>query len=242
MNPLLPISFISSFLVINLFSSSSSTTLAKPLPPLAIPQPNFSELNSFSSPNNDIDFLLLPKQRQRQPQEAEDEGQQQLSPLGTNTNSDPLLLDLPLISENNQPNPASYSSHCNSLRLHPRSTEDSPTIITTTTTTTTATTAAEPDEPDMCPINTQEVPFPSPDWDQEWKDYVRKYPPEEGELVLPEEGPAENRAFKDESVGTGCPDPFHQDHLCCAGPPGKTGVFSIRPDDVSFVQHCAVCM
>ena len=69
-------------------------------------------------------------------------------------------------------------------------------------------------------------------------------PKEEVEEV--EEGEAEekerNRALKDESVGTGCPDPYHQDHLCCAGPEGKLGVLLTRPNDISYIEHCAACM
>lgn len=227
MNSFLPIPFISSFLVIFL-STSLFTTLASSLLLLATPQSDFSELNSFSSPNNNIDFLLLPKQQQQQQQEEEEEEeQQQPFPLGATPNSNALL---PLVADDDQPTPASRNHRCSSLLLNPRSTDDSPSSTTSTT------------EPNMCPINAGGAPFPAPDWDQEWKDYLHKYPPEEGVLVLPEEGAAENQGYKDESVGTGCPDPFHQDHLCCAGPAGKTGVFSIRPDDISFIQHCAVCM
>lgn len=94
----------------------------------------------------------------------------------------------------------------------------------------------------MCPINAEEIPYPARDWDQDWKDYLRKSP-DDGMLVRPEEEEEENtRVIKDESTGTGCPDPFHQDHLCCAGPAGKTGVFSSRPYDVSYIQYCAICM
>lgn len=93
----------------------------------------------------------------------------------------------------------------------------------------------------MCPLNAEETPYPARDWDQEWKDHLRKYPPDDGMLVRPEEE-EKTRVMKDESTGTGCPDPFHQDHLCCAGPAGKTGVFSSRPYDVSYIQHCAICM
>lgn len=93
----------------------------------------------------------------------------------------------------------------------------------------------------MCPLNAEETPYPARDWDQEWKDHPRKYPSDDGMLVRPEEE-EKTRTMKDESTGTGCPDPLHQDHLCCAGPAGKTGVLNSRPYDVSYIQHCAICM
>lgn len=94
----------------------------------------------------------------------------------------------------------------------------------------------------MCSIDSDETLYPVPDWDpnEAWKEYIRKYPPD-GTLVLPEEEEG-IQALKDESIGTECPDPYHQDHLCCAGPAGKIGILSIRPNDISFIEHCASCM
>lgn len=95
----------------------------------------------------------------------------------------------------------------------------------------------------MCPINTEETLHTVPDWDpnEAWKEYLRKYPPD-GIPVRPAEEEEGNQALKDESTGTECPDPYHQVHLCCAGPAGKTGVLGIRPNDISYIQHCASCM
>ena len=102
----------------------------------------------------------------------------------------------------------------------------------------------------MCPIHTDETLYPVPDWDpnEAWKEYLRKYPPAGPRVRPTEEEEAEekererNRALKDESIGTGCPDPYHQDHLCCAGPAGKLGVLFTRPNDISYIEHCAACM
>lgn len=95
----------------------------------------------------------------------------------------------------------------------------------------------------MCPIGTEETLSPVPDWDpnEAWREYLRKYPALDGMRVYPEEE-KETQALKDESIGTGCLDPYHQDHLCCAGPAGKTGVLNIRPNDISYIQHCLSCM
>lgn len=225
----LPISFLSSFPVIFL---SSSTTLASPFPPPADPQLDFSSVLDFhtSSLPTDLDFLL-PQHDRQQP-----------FPLGATTttttttdsnNLPPLLLSA---DKNNPPttttSPTSSSHQCNTPfhLLRPRGSDGD----TTTTTT----------KPDMCPMNMEEIPYPAQDWDQAWADYLRKYPPRDGTQVRPEEEGEEEKSpvMRDESVGTGCPDPFHQDHLCCAGPAGKTGLFSSRPYDVSYIQHCMICM
>lgn len=213
MKPSLPISFHSSFLVLFL---PSSTTLANPLPPPANPQLDWSSELEFLSPITPNFDFLLPQQEQ-----------QQLFPLddATTIKSNTFLL---LGDNNNEPtiSPAPARQHCNTL-LHPRS--DDGTI-----------------EPAMCPINTEETLYPVPDWDpnEAWKEYLRKYPPDVTRVrpAEEEEGEEGNRALKDESFGTGCPDPYHQDHLCCAGPAGKIGVLSLRPNDISFIEHCALCM
>lgn len=213
MKSFLPISSISSFPVIFL---SSSTALAKPLPQAANPQLDFSsEPDSYTSSlsTTNLDFLL-PQRDQQQP-----------FPLDTTTSNSNTFLSAD--NNNNQPAAAGSSHHCNSLpHLHPRSDDDSTSS-----------------KSDMCPMDTEEIPYPAPNWDptEEWAEYLREHPPD-GTLVRPEDEAEEYRAPRDESVGTGCPDPFHQDHLCCAGPAGKTGVFNSRPNDISYIQHCAACM
>lgn len=216
MKSFLPISSHSSFLV---FFFLSLRTPANPLPPPAYPQLDFSseaELFSLTLPN--VDFLL-PQQEQQQHFPLDD--------ATTNSNTFYLFED-----KNDEPTtilPSVAHHHCNTLP-HPR--RDDSTA-----------------EPAMCPINTEETFYPVPDWDpnEAWKEYIRKYPPD-GTLVLPAEEAEEaeeaegNQALKDESIGTKCPDPYHQDHLCCAGPAGKIGVLSIRPNDISYIQHCASCM
>lgn len=195
------------------FFLSSSRTPANPLPPPADPQLDFS-----SEPEPEFLPPTTPNVDFLLPQQE----QRQLFPLDdATTNSNTFFL---FEDKNDEPTTIPLSPahhHCNTL-LHPR--RDDSTA-----------------EPAMCPIGTEETLYPVPDWDpsEAWKEYIRKYPPD-GTLLLPaEEG---NQALKDESIGTECPDPYHQDHLCCAGPAGKTGVLSIRPNDISYIQHCASCM
>lgn len=195
------------------FFLSSSRTPANPLPPPANPQLDFSSEPGFISLTTpNVDFLL-PQQEQQQPFPLDD--------ATTKSNTFFLFED-----KNDEPTtilPSLAHPHCNTL-LHPRR-DDS---------------AAEPA---MCPIKTEEPFYPVRDWDpnEAWKEYIRKYPPD-GTLVLPAEEDEGNQALKDESIGTECPDPYHQDHLCCAGPAGKIGVLSLRPNDISYIQHCASCM
>ncbi len=149
--------------------------------------------------------------------------EQQPFPLDATTNSN---INTLLSDDNNQPTippPQASSRHCNTL-LHPRSDDSA--------------------EPNMCTINT-ETSYPAPNWDpnEAWKEYLRNHPPgDSGAQAPPEAEGQENRVLTDESIGTGCPDPYHQDHLCCAGPAGKVGVFSSMPNDISYIQHCSACM
>lgn len=209
-----PISFLSTFLG---FSLSSTTLVANPLPqqPATPPQLDFSsEPDFFSSPNLEF-HPLQPQQQQPFPFEAATKSNTKKLLVADNNNNQPTII---------HPAPGS-SHHCNTL--HPRS--DQP-------------------DTDMCPINMEETSNTAPDWDpnDEWKEYLRKYPPGAADTQThPQgvEGEEEGyRALKDESVGTGCTDRYHRYHLCCAGPAGRKGLYGIRPDDISYIQHCALCM
>lgn len=190
---------------------SSSRTPANPLPPPAKLQFDFSSEPEYLSPTTPKVDFLLPQQEQQQPFPLDE------ATTGSNT----FFLFEDINKEPTTIPPAPAHHHCNTL-LHPRRYDSTA-------------------EQAMCPINTDKTLYPGPDWDPDeaWKEYIRKYPPDDTQVLPAEEG---NQALKDESIGTECPDPYHQDHLCCAGPAGKTGVLSIRPNDISYIQHCASCM